>query len=140
MLVGVEYFDMLPTKDTSGSSDPINRIRSEDELIKRSEVQHLMGDISVSTIYDDPDLMRLKINVTAADESTHAVRWIRREIHELRAQRVARSEKRAASVRARIEQRRARRRAKQRARTDAKLPARVPDAATPQTAFNTKGE
>ena len=118
---------MLPTNDSSGSSDPISRIRPDDELIKRPKVQHIMGDISVSTVYSDPDLMRLKINITAADKSTHAVRWIQREIYDLRAQRVARSQERAASVGARIEQRQARRRAKQRARTDAKPSARVSD-------------
>jgi hypothetical protein len=86
-----------------------------------------MGGISVSAVYDDPDLMHLKINVTAGGENPHAVRWIAREVLALRARRVARSEERAASVRARIEERRGRRRAKQRARTVAKPSTRVPD-------------
>jgi hypothetical protein len=129
MFIGVESFDMFPTSDGSGSSNAISRIRPDDELIKRPEVQRLMGDISVSAVYDDPDLMHLKINITAAGESPHAVRWIAREVLELRACRVARSEKRAASIRAQIEARRQRRRAKQRARTGAKPSARVPDAA-----------
>jgi hypothetical protein len=120
MFVGVEWFDMLPTNDSGGGSDAISRITPDDELIKRLEVQRLMGGLSVSAVYDDPDLMRLKINVTAGGESPHAVRWIAREVLELRARRVARSEERAASIGARIEQRRALRRAKQRARTDAK--------------------
>jgi len=100
--------------DSSGSSQVIIRIRPDDELVKLPKVQHLMGGMSVSAVYDDPDLMGLKINVTAADQSTHAVRWIEREVLELRAQRVARSEERAAIVRAQIEERRERRRAKQR--------------------------
>jgi hypothetical protein len=127
MFVGVEWFDMLPTNNNVGSSDPMSRIRPEDKLVKLPKVQDIMGDVSVSAVYDDPDLMGLKINVTAADESTHAVRWIEREVLELRAQRVARSEERAASVRARIEERRERRRAKQRARTATKPSTRVPD-------------
>jgi hypothetical protein len=120
---------MLPTNDSSGCNDAIGRIRPDDELIKRPEVQRLMGGISVSAVYDDPDLMHLKVNLTAAGEFPHAVRWIAREVLELRARRVARSEERTASVRAQIEARRERRRAKQRARTDAKPSARVPDAA-----------
>ena len=86
-----------------------------------------MGDMSVSAVYDDPDLMRLKINVTAAGESPHAVRWIEREVLELRARRVARSEEQAANIRERIEERRERRRAKQRARIAAKPSTRVLD-------------
>ena len=104
---------MLPTNDSSVGSG-VTRIRPDDNLVKLARVQHLMGGMSVSAVYDDPDLMGLKINVTAADESTHAVRWIEREVLELRAQRVARSEERAAFVRAQIEVRRERRRAKQR--------------------------
>ena len=117
---------MFPN-DSSGSSQVIIRIRPDDELVKLPKVQQLMGGMSVSAVYDDPDLMGLKINVTAADESPHAVRWIEREVLELRAQRVARSEERAAIVRAQIEERRERRRAKQRARTGAKPSARVSD-------------
>jgi hypothetical protein len=109
---------VLPN-DSSGSSEAISRIRPDDELVKLPKVQHLMGDMSVSAVYDDPDLMGLKINVTAADESTHAVRWIEREVLELRAQRVARSEERATIVRAQIEERRTLRRAKQRAKAGA---------------------
>jgi hypothetical protein len=96
-------------------------------LVKLPKVQHIFGGISVSAVYEDPDLMGLKVNVTAAGESTHAVRWIEREILELRARRIARSEEQAASVRARIEERRERRRAKQRGRTAAKPSPRVPD-------------
>jgi len=104
---------------SSGSFDAVSRIRPDDELIKRPAVQAIMGGIATSTVYDDPDLMRLKINVTAAAESAHAVRWIAREVYDLRARRVARSEERAASVRAQIEARRERRRGRQRARTAA---------------------
>jgi hypothetical protein len=101
---------MLPS---NSSSDAVSRIRPDDVLIKRPSVQKIMGGISTSAVYDDPDLMRLKINLTAADESSHAVRWIEREIHELRAQRAARSAARGVVVAAQIEKRRERRRAKQ---------------------------
>ena len=130
MIVGAEYFYMLPN-DSSSSSNAISRIRPDDELIKRPTVQQIMGGISISAVYDDPDLMSLKINLTAAGESTHAVRWIAREVLDLRARRVARSEERAASVRAQIEERRERRRTKQRARTAAKPSAQVPDLPNP---------
>jgi hypothetical protein len=115
---------MPPSNDINNGP---GRIRPDDTLIKLARVQTLMGQMSVSSIYDDPDLMGLKITVMAAGESTRAVRWIEREILDLRARRVARSEERAASVRARIDERRERRRAKQRGRTAAKPSARVPD-------------
>jgi len=113
------------------SEDAVGRIRPDDELIKRAAVQEIFGGISTSALYEDPELMGLKIDVTAAGKSPHMVRWIAREVHDLRAQRVARSEERAAAIRAQIEERRERRRAKQRARTAAKPSARVPDLPNP---------
>jgi len=109
----------------------VGRIRPDDELIKRAAGQEIFGGISTSALYEDPELMGLKIDVTAAGKSPHMVRWIAREVHDLRAQRVARSEERAAAIRAQIEERRERRRAKQRARTAAKPSARVPDLPNP---------
>jgi hypothetical protein len=94
---------------------PVSRIRPTDVLIKLPAVRKIMGDIAASTVYEDPDLMGLKINLTAAEGATRAVNWIEREVHELRAKRVARSEERSATVREQIEKRRERRRAKQRA-------------------------
>jgi hypothetical protein len=66
-------------------------------------------------LYEDPDVMELKIRV-----SPQMVRWIEREIYELRARRVARSGERAAAVRAQVEQQRERRRARQRERAAAR--------------------
>ena len=103
---------MLPD-DNTGSNDAVSRIRPDDELVTRSAVQQIFGGISVSAIYDDPDLMRLKVNVMANEQRSRAVRWILREIRELRARRVARGEERAAAARAQIEKRHERR--KQRA-------------------------
>jgi hypothetical protein len=100
--------------------DCVGRIRPDDRLIKRPVVQAIMGGISVSALYEDPDLMGLKLNVTAAGKSPHSVCWIEREVHELRAQRVARSEERAAAVRAQVEQQRERRRARERERAAAR--------------------
>jgi hypothetical protein len=91
------------------------RIRPDDVLIKLEPVKEIMGDVSTSTIYDDPDLAALKIVITGAEGRTRAVRWIAREVHELRARRVAASEQRAARARVLVEERRERRRAKQRA-------------------------
>ena len=75
-----------------------------------------MGGIGKSAVYDDPQLMSLKLDVMVEGNCPHAVRWIEREVHDLRAEPVARSEERATFVRIRIEERRERRRAKQRAR------------------------
>jgi hypothetical protein len=123
VIVDVEELRVFP--DDRNEINEI-RIRPTDELIKLARVQTLMGGMSVSAVYEDPDLMALKLSVMAAGESTRAVRWIEREVLDLRARRVARSEERAASVRARIEERRERRRAKQRGRTAAKPSTRVP--------------
>jgi hypothetical protein len=107
-----EQVDMVPENSSSGNS--ATRIRPDDVLIKRPAVQRLMGDISTSAVYDDPDLMRLKVSLVATGDSAHAVRWIEREVLDLRAQRVARSAERAANVGAEIERRRESRRARQR--------------------------
>jgi predicted DNA-binding transcriptional regulator AlpA len=95
----------------------VSRIRPDDVLIDLPMLQIKMGNVSVSTIYDDPDLMALKISLMPDSKSTRtrSVRWIERETDELRARRVARSEQHAAATREKIEQRRDRRRAKQRA-------------------------
>jgi hypothetical protein len=73
-----------------------------------------MGGVSVSTAYTDPELMALKISMTAGHRRTRMIRFIRREVYALRTERVARAEANAARVRtevkARVEQRRARQR------------------------------
>jgi len=60
------------------SEDDVGRIRPDDELIKRAAVQEIFGGISTSALYEDPELMGLKIDVTAAGKSPHMVRWIAR--------------------------------------------------------------
>jgi hypothetical protein len=90
------------------------RILPDDELVALPRVRALMGGIAISTAYDDPELMALKINVTGVGNGG-AVRWIEREVHGLRAKRVAMSEARSANARARVEARLTHRRAKQRA-------------------------
>jgi hypothetical protein len=103
---------MLTGNDTG--ADAGGRIRPDDTLITRPEVQVIMGGLSTSALYEDPDLMSLKVVVVAGEHGgpSRHVRWISREVHELRARRVARSEEKAAGVRTAIEQRRERRRAK----------------------------
>lgn len=93
--------------ENSGST----RMRADDELIKRPAVQRLMGGISTTAVYDDPDLMLLKICLMPENKSarTRAVRWIAREVLDLRARRIARSEARAAQVHARVVKRHERR-------------------------------
>ena len=94
---------------------PASRIQPDDVLIKRPVVQEIMGNISVSSVYADPDLMRLRVYVTPTVKSPHAVNWIEREVYELRAHRVAQSDARAAAAPARIGKRRERRRIKREA-------------------------
>jgi hypothetical protein len=113
VLFDVERMAMVP--DNSSSNNAVSRIRPDDEMIDRREVQRVMGNVSISSVYADPDLMRLKVNLMAKDNRSRAVRWIAREIHELRARRVARSEERGANVEAQIEKRHERRRTRQRA-------------------------
>ena len=88
---------MLPKDNSNG----LGRIREDDELIKRPVVQSLMGGIAVSTLYDDQELMDLRLDLTAKGEHPRAVHWIKREILEVRAKRVARSEQKATERRAR---------------------------------------
>ena len=92
------------------------RIRDDDDLIVLDKAREIMGGISVSTAYCDAELMALKIPMTAGKRKTKMVRFIRREILELRAQRVALAEANAANIKAEVEARVERRRARQRLR------------------------
>ena len=96
------------------SDETIGRIRDDDDLIGLDKTRAIMGDISVSTAYEDPELMALKINMTPPGRRTKRVRFIEREVLALRAERVARAEANAANVRTEIEARVERRRARQR--------------------------
>jgi hypothetical protein len=100
-------------------NDSASRVREDDELIDLTVTRGIMGNISISTAYEDPDLMALKIGMTAPGRRNRMVRFIRREVHALRAQRVARAEAAASTVRAQVEARVELRRAKQRQRTAA---------------------
>lgn len=95
------------------------RILDDDELIDLGETRKIMGGISVSTAYVDAGLMALKIPMTPAQRRTRMVRFIKREVHALRAERVARAEANAATVRAEVEARVEQRRARQRQRSTA---------------------
>ncbi|MGY3347733.1 MULTISPECIES: hypothetical protein [unclassified Bradyrhizobium] len=90
------------------------RIRDDDELINLDRTRAIMGGISVSTAYEDPELMALKIPMTAPGRRTKRVSFIEREVKALRAERVARAEANAERVRAetvaRVERRRSRQR------------------------------
>jgi len=93
--------------------DIAGRIRDDDELIVLDETRAIMGGISVSTAYEDPELMGLKVNMSAGDRRSQ-IRFIKREILALRAERVARAEVNAATIRAQTEARVELRRARQR--------------------------
>jgi siroheme synthase (precorrin-2 oxidase/ferrochelatase) len=97
-------------------NDIISRIREDDELIDLGETRKIMGDVSISSAYEDPELMALRISMTPPGRRTRMVRFIKREIHALRAERVARAEANAENVRAEVEARVEQRRARQRLR------------------------
>ena len=102
------------------SNDTIaSRMRDDDELIGLDRTRALMGDISVSTAYEDPELMALKISMTPPGRRTKRVRFIVREVLALRAQRAACSADNAPNVRAQTEVRVEQRRIRQRLRTAA---------------------
>ena len=94
-------------------------MRDDDDLIGLGETRAIMGGISVSTAYEDPELMALKISMTPPGRRTKMVRFIRRKVLDLRALRVARAEANAAKVRAEVEARVEQRRARQRQRPTA---------------------
>lgn len=100
-------------------SDSGNRILDEDELIPLAETLKILGGMSTATAYTDTQLMALKISMTAEGRRTKSVRFIKREVLALRAQRVERAESNAAKVcaeiEARVEQRRTRQRLQRRA-------------------------
>jgi hypothetical protein len=107
---------MEPSRPTDASGTT-GRIRPDDELIAAPEMRAIMGNISVSTAYDDPELMALKIKIGVGSGHQCRVRFIRREVHELRALRVERSQVNAPIIRTQIENRLALRREKRRMRT-----------------------
>jgi hypothetical protein len=94
---------MVP--ESSGHSA---RMRADDRLIACPQVRRILGNVATSTLYLDPDVMSLRIYLTPG-----VVRWIEREIYELRDQRIALSGEREAATRAKVEQQRDRRRRKQ---------------------------
>ncbi len=96
------------------NDDTLCRILDDDDLITLDKTREILGGMSVATAYEDPDLMALKIKMTAGERRTKTVRFIKREVLALRAQRVERSEASAAKVRAEVEARVEQRRAKQR--------------------------
>jgi predicted DNA-binding transcriptional regulator AlpA len=100
---------------------PEASILPDDELIALPEVRALMGGMAISTVYDDPDLMAAKVKT-----GERSVRWIKRVVQDIRAQRVARSQEGADTERAKAENRRERRRAKQRATARARIAEATP--------------
>jgi hypothetical protein len=109
------------------NDDTLCRILDDDELITLVETLKIMGGISVSTAYVDPDLMALKIKMTPGERRTKTVRFIKREVLALRAKRARRSNSNAAKVHAeieaRVEQRRERQRLRHRAAKNITTPA-----------------
>ena len=61
------------------SADTIGRIKDDDELIDLSETRKIMGDVSISSAYEDPELMALKISMTPPGRRSRMVRFIKRQ-------------------------------------------------------------
>ena len=101
-------------------NDDTRIVLDDDELITLNKAREILGGVSISTCYEDAQLMGLKIKMTAGERRTKMVRFIKREVLALRAERVSRSEASAAKVRAAVEARVEQRRARQR------VPLRLP--------------
>jgi hypothetical protein len=95
------------------------RIRPDDELITTPQARLILGGISNSRAYEDPELMSLRLKLGPGDGPQAHVRYIKREVLELRAQRVVRSTASAAAARAQAEKRAAQRRQKRHLRASA---------------------
>jgi hypothetical protein len=76
------------------------RMKPGDRLIRRPAVQSYMGDCAVSTLYDDPEIMALRVQLTPEGSTRSNVFWIEREVLELRDKRIAASATRFASAEA----------------------------------------
>ena len=92
-------------------------ILDDDELIDLDETRKIMGGVSVSSAYANAELMALKISMTPGGRRTRMVRFIKCEVHALRAERVARAKANAAMVKAEVEARVEQRRVRQRQRS-----------------------
>jgi hypothetical protein len=77
--------------DSNEGSTP--RMKPGDQLIRRPAVQAHMGGCAVSTLYDDPEIMDLRVRLTPEGSGRSSVFWIEREILELRDRRIAASTK-----------------------------------------------
>ena len=97
-------------------SDIGTRILDDDELIDLEETRKILGGISISTAYNDPELMTLRINMTAKGRRVKMIRFVKREILDLRVQRAQRSEANVEKIREEVEARVERRRSRQRLR------------------------
>jgi hypothetical protein len=77
-------------------SDNTHRMRPGDKAIDREVVRKKLGGISVSGLYEDPEIMGLRVYLTAAGAtgSRSTVRWIDREVDELINRRIEASAKR----------------------------------------------
>ena len=91
----------------------------DEDLIDRNEVRRLLGDPSVSTLYADAEVRALAIPMTAPGKRVKMVRWVRREILELRRQRIAKARENAEAVRQQVTAQNERRREKRRQQTAA---------------------
>ena len=61
------------------TNTPAAGIRDDDVVISLAETLPLMGGISTSTAYADPDLMALKIDLSATGQKTKIIRFVKRK-------------------------------------------------------------
>ena len=61
-------------------SDIGTRILDDDELIDLEETRKILGGISISTAYNDPEPMTLRIDMTAKGRRVKMIRFVKREI------------------------------------------------------------
>jgi hypothetical protein len=96
-----------------------SRILPDDELIDLPVTLGIMGGPSVSSAYEDEELMALKISMSPPGRRTRRIRFIKREVLALRAQRVALATAAAPNVQAQVQASVELRRARQRERKTA---------------------
>jgi leucyl aminopeptidase (aminopeptidase T) len=84
------------------------------DLIDEEETRREMGGMSVSSLYQDPELQALKFKMSAKGGAGKLARWDRREVRKLRDRGIAASRTQAEAVRLRVIEQNARRSAKRR--------------------------
>ena len=97
--------DTTPSKG-AGRAPPVAATPPGLDLIDRDEVRRIMGGMSRTASYDDPDVAALAVPMTDSERTQW--RWLRHEIVGLVQTRIAKRDAQAAAIRAEVAARRER--------------------------------